>query len=133
MTCEYLAKGIRMSRIHEIPPVNPSDAQLKHLCNKIEGSGSFIEDDEYQTYCKNDNYVNCSIFKYMNNKCENLLLKETWKGNRKEPIIDLNGVKYKPMCEKASCIDEYNFIFCENDNYVNCHVYEAESDLKSTS
>lgn len=133
MTCEYLVKGIMISRPHEIPPVNPDDAKLKHLCSKIKDSGHLIEADEYQAYCKNDNYVSCSIFKYMNNKCRNLLLKETWEGNRKEPIVDLDGAKYKPICKKADCIDENNFIFCENDNYVNCHIYEAESDSKSNS
>lgn len=51
MTCEYLVKEIVMSRVHEMPPVNPSDAQLKHLCNKITGSGYFIEDAEYGVLC----------------------------------------------------------------------------------
>lgn len=116
-----------MSSPHEVPPVDPDDAQLKHLCSKIKGSGHLIEAAEYQVYCKNDNSVNCSIFKYMNNKCENLLLKETWEGNHKEPIIDLDGVKYKLMCKKANCEDEKNdFIFCENDNYINCSFFEGE-------
>jgi hypothetical protein len=129
--CEYLVKGFKRSRTYENPPVNPDDAKLKHLCNKIKGPDNYIEDDEYLIYCKIDNHISCLIFRYMNNKCENLLLEETWQDNHKEPIVDLDGVKYKPICKKAKKEIEDDFIFCGGDNNVNCLIYKGEVDSNS--
>ena len=63
--CEYLLHGIKMSKMHEVPPVNPDDAKLKFLCKKVEADGviGFIEDEDYLTYCKADNHINCPVFK----------------------------------------------------------------------
>lgn len=120
------------SRPYEIPPTSPDDTKLKHLCNKIKAPNNYIEDDEYRTYCEIDNHINCAIFKYMKNKCGYLLLKGTWEGNHKEPIVNLDGVKYKPICKKANNAEvDYDFIFCEENNYINCLIYKGKVDSDS--
>lgn len=99
------------------------------VCKKIGDPSSYVEVKDYRTYCDADAYVNCSVFKYMSNKCENLSLKAARGDIHEVPIINLDKAKYKPVCTKAKNMeDEYDFIFCDDDSYVNCPIYKREVD-----
>lgn len=127
MPCKYL---IRAGRITESFP-DLAKTRYKCICNKFDDIDGYIEEEDYRTYCNADDYINCSVFKYMSKKCEKLSLKLARGGKYKIPIVNLDEAKYKPVCTKAKDMeDKYDFIFCDDDSYVNCPIYKHEVDSK---
>jgi hypothetical protein len=119
----------KITDIHNTPL--PQTKPYISICIKIGDPSSYVEVKDYCTYCTADGYVNCSVFNYMSNKCENLSLKAAKKDRHKVPIINLDETKYIPICTKAKNMkDVYDFIFCDDDSYVNCPIYKHEVDSK---
>lgn len=122
MSCKYLLEGIRRTAMRE----TQSTDSIKYcgVCNKFKDIDNYLEDEDINTYCKTENYIHCSIFNYLNDKCDKLLLKGKRGIEYKIPIINLDTTKFIHICNKAENVDnKYCFPYCDNVNYLDCPIW----------